>query len=70
MKMYSYLRHLIVYFEQVLHPANAWSSSPANNGKSKRRIKNGSAQMLSPDGYNLRGGISKKQDKLRRNPAP
>lgn len=68
--MYTYLRHLIVYFEHVLHPANAWSSSSSGSEKSKRKVKKGSSLQVSPDGYNLRGSVSKKQDKLRRNPAP
>jgi hypothetical protein len=66
--MNTYLRNLIGYFENVLHPASGWSSD--NNDKRKRRTKKETGSRVSPDGYNIRGGIVKKQDKLRRNPAP
>lgn len=66
--MNNYLRHLIGYFENVFHPAGAWSSGNTIE-KTKRKAKK-SKQYISPDGFNIRGGILKKQDKLRRNPAP
>lgn len=64
----NYLRSLFIYFENVLHPASGWS----DNSSAKKKIagkKNNSLQT-SPDCYNLRGGVSKKQDKARRSPAP
>jgi hypothetical protein len=66
--MNTYLRNLIVYFENVLHPASGWSDASAD--KRKRRNKKGGSLQASPECFNIRGGILKKQDKLRRNPAP
>ncbi len=66
-KMNTYLRNLFVYFENVIHPAGGASES--NSGKSKRKIKrSGEPNTFSPESVNLRA--AKKQDKLRRNPAP
>jgi hypothetical protein len=65
--MNTYLRGLLIYFETVLHPANGWSD---NKGEKKRKgLKPGAATQPSPDCFNVRG-VSKKQDKTRRNPAP
>jgi hypothetical protein len=66
--MNNYLRNLLVYFENVLHPASGWSDS--NSEKRKRKSKGTSSLQASPECFNIRGGIVKKQDKLRRNPAP
>ena len=66
--MTNYLRNLIVYFENVLHPASG--SSEANADKRKRRTRKGGSLQASPECFNIRGGALKKQDKLRRNPAP
>jgi len=66
--MTSYLRNLIVYFENVLHPASGWSDNGAD--KRKRRNKKSGSLSASPECYNIRGGVLKKQDKQRRNPAP
>jgi hypothetical protein len=63
----NYLRNLFVYFENVLHPASGWSDP--NSSKRKRTAKRDSLQV-SPECYNLRGTASKKQDKVRRSPAP
>jgi hypothetical protein len=68
MKMYTYLRHLFVYFEHVFHPAGP-KVSPGDPEKRKRKMSRDNSLNLSPDRFNLRAG-SKKQDKLRRNPAP
>ena len=64
----NYLRNLFVYFENVLHPAGG--SSDNSQDKRKRKGKKSVNQYASPECYNIRGGIAKKQDKLRRNPAP
>lgn len=61
-----YLRHLIGYFEYVLHPSAAWSSD-SNTVKRKRKATRPS-QQVSPDNFNIRG--DKGGDKKRRNPAP
>jgi hypothetical protein len=68
-KMNARLRSLLVYFENVLHPAAGWLDN--NLEKKKRRSgKNEASQYVSPECFNIRGGAAKKQDKLRRNPAP
>ncbi|HEU4471733.1 MAG TPA: hypothetical protein VFR58_11650 [Flavisolibacter sp.] len=65
--MTSYLRNLFVYFEYVLHPAGG---SFDNGGeKRKRKPRRPGTLQSSPESLNLRGN-QKKQDKLRRNPAP
>ena len=61
-----YLRHLFVYFENVLHPAAGWAD---NAEKRKRKAKKNDQYQASPESYNIRSGSIKK-DKLRRNPAP
>ena len=63
-----YLRHLFGYFENVLHPASGWSE--VNTEKRKRRSKKFNGSSQSPECFNIREGIIKKQDKQRRNPAP
>ena len=68
MKMNIYLRNLILYFENVLHPA-AGAQSNLNKSKAKRSTRKSGDLQLSPEGFNIRG-IVKKHDKLRRNPAP
>jgi hypothetical protein len=63
------LRNLFEYFENVLHPAGGPLEN--NAGKSKKKSsKNGNSIYTSPESINIRGGIVKKQDKPRRNPAP
>jgi hypothetical protein len=64
--MNTYLRSLFVYFENVLHPASGWSDV---SEKRKRKSRSNSAITFTPEAYNVRGAL-KKQDKLRRNPAP
>ena len=63
----NYLRNLFIYFENVLHPASGWSDGQVTK---RKRIsqKNGYSQT-SPECFNLRG-VMKKQDKVRRSPAP
>jgi hypothetical protein len=65
--MNTYLRSLFVYFENVLHPASGWSEGASE--KRKRKSRKNSGLTTSPESYNVRGAL-KKQDKLRRNPAP
>ena len=64
--MNTYLRHLFVYFENALHPAGGLDQGE----KKKRRTKKFTSLQASPECFNIRGGAVKKQDKLRRNPAP
>lgn len=64
----NYLRNLLVYFENVLHPASGWSDG--NSAKRKRTGKRSNSLQSSPECFNLRGGVIKKQDKVRRSPAP
>ncbi len=63
----NYLRHLFIYFENVLHPASGWSDG--NSTKRKRINQKTAASQTSPECFNLRG-VMKKQDKVRRSPAP
>lgn len=65
--MNTYLRHLFDYFENVLHPASGWSESVE---KRKRKTRKAGSSLVSPESFNTRAGVSKKQDKSRRNPAP
>lgn len=65
--MNTYLRNLIVYFENVLHPASGWSEHGSD--KRKRKGKKMQAELNSPESFNLRG-VLKKQDKQRLSPAP
>jgi hypothetical protein len=62
------LRNLLIYFENVLHPASGWSDG--NPTKRKRIGNKNNRQQTSPECFNLRGGVIKKQDKVRRSPAP
>ena len=63
-----YLRNLFIYFENVLHPAGGNAeNSPAKTRKSK---VNSHVNFASPESINIRGGVSKKQEKHRLNPAP
>ena len=66
--MNAYLHNLLVYFENVLHPAGGSSDIDADKRKRKSR-KPGSLQ-LSPESFNIRGGVAKKQEKLSSNPTP
>ncbi len=67
--MYTYLQDLIQYVEQVLYPptgGNTWE-----NGKAKKKkISDNFIRTSSPESSNIRGGLIKKQEKIRRNPAP
>jgi hypothetical protein len=66
MKMNTYLRCIFAYFENVLHPAAGWSTE---SEKRKRKSDKADHFLPSPECFNVRG-ISKKNDKVRRNPAP
>lgn len=61
------LRYLFTYFENVLHPASGWSD---NSIKRKRAGRRDNPLQTSPECFNLRGGVGKKQDAIRRSPAP
>jgi hypothetical protein len=64
----NYLRNLFIYFENVLHPASGWSDGVT--AKRKRVNRRNDSLQASPESFNLRGGVVKKQDKIRRSPAP
>jgi hypothetical protein len=69
-RMNTCLRNLFSYFENVLHPAEG-SLENSNSGKTKKKSKMGNTpRYTSPESVNIRGGIIKKQDKVKRNPAP
>lgn len=61
------LRNFFIYFENVLHPASGWSD---NSIKRKKANRKDSPVQSSPECFNLRGSVGKKQDKVRRSPAP
>jgi hypothetical protein len=63
----NYLRHLFIYFENVLHPASGWSDG--SSAKRKKISRKNNSMQASPECFNLRG-VAKKQDKVRRSPAP
>lgn len=65
--MSHYLRSLLTYFENVLHPASGWTDNASKKKRTSRKIH---STQASPECFNLRGGVVKKQDKLRRSPAP
>jgi hypothetical protein len=62
------LRNLFTYFENVLHPASGWSDG--SSAKRKRPAKKNDFLYTSPESFNLRGSTLKKEDKVRRSPAP
>jgi len=68
LKMNTYLRSLIVYFENVLHPASGWADKNGA-GKRKRKVNRRGSDAASPESFNIRGA-SKKHNKFRFNPAP
>jgi len=65
------LRNLFVYFESVIHPAGGAYERQAEKKKRRTTTVNVSNYITqpSPDGFNMRA-VAKKQDKVRRNPAP
>jgi hypothetical protein len=63
------LRNLFVYFESVLHPAGGASEKQPVKKKRTTIEATSYFSQPSPDGYNMRA-VAKKQDKVRRNPAP
>ena len=65
--MNNYLRQIFTYFENVIHPASGWSD---HQDKRKRRSIRLNELQSSPESFNIRGGNLKKQEKLRRSPAP
>jgi hypothetical protein len=68
LKVNTYLRSLIIYFENVLHPASGWADKNEAS-KKKRRSKRSGSDAATPESFNIRGA-SKKQNKFRFNPAP
>ncbi len=67
LKVNSYIRNLINYFEQVLHPAGGLDKEQEK--RKRRNSKRRQSELVSPENFNIRGA-SKKGDKLRLNPAP
>jgi hypothetical protein len=63
--MTTYLRNILYYFENVIHPAGGTELTD----KRKRRSRKITELQSSPDSANIRGAV-KKQDKSRMNPAP
>jgi hypothetical protein len=67
-KMNTCLHSLFVYFENVLHPASGWMENKGEKKRRSQKMSNASTQP-SPECFNMRAS-AKKQDKVRRNPAP
>lgn len=68
MKMNNCLHNLFTYFDNVLHPASGWSNNIEKRKRKTYKQADNGAQS-SPESFNMRAA-AKKQDKLRRNPAP
>ncbi len=63
------LQQTVVGIEQVAHPASG--SFKASQGQRKRKARKiGSAPILSPECFNVRGGSAKKGASIRFTPAP
>ncbi len=67
--MNTYLRSIFVYFENVLHPASGWADNKGEKKKRETSKITSTSMQPSPECFNMRAS-AKKQDKLRRNPAP
>ena len=67
-RMNNCIRNLLSYFESVIHPAGG--SGELAPKPRKKNFKNNTSLLSSPESVNIRGAVMKKQDKLRRNPAP
>ena len=60
---------LFVHFDFIAHPAGGRSGK--KEGSTKRKASKSSSQpTLSPDSFYMRSPSAKKQDNLRRTPAP
>ena len=66
LKMNTYVTGFITYFEQTFHPAAGKNTNEKNKRKSSKTIYQTQA---SPDCLNIRASL-RKQDNIRRNPAP
>jgi hypothetical protein len=66
LKMNNYLQSILMYFENVAHPA---AGKYANLKKRKRSGASSLNPNATPDSLNIRDLI-KRQDGFRRNPAP
>jgi|GEM_PF-1272044 len=67
LKVNTYIRSLITYFENVLHPASGYEKGTEKKKRKPNRKRH--SELISPENFNIRGA-SKKQDKFRMNPAP
>jgi hypothetical protein len=70
--MNRYLRKLFVRFETIAHPASGWLRSGAEAPQKGKSKKSNSTiiRPISPDSFNVRGRSDKKNDNIRRTPAP
>lgn len=67
--MKTFLEKLILHIEFISHPSGSWLA-PKNEGQRKRKAQPVSIKnAVSPDCFNMRSP-SKKQQQLRRTPAP
>jgi len=70
--MNRYIRRLFVRFETIAHPAGSWLRSGAEASQKGKSKKSNSTIVNppSPDSFNVRGKSGKKNDNIRRTPAP
>ena len=67
--MKTFFEKLFVHFEAIAHPAGG--KKEKNEGSTKGKApQSASRATLSPDSYYMRSPSAKKQNNLRRNPAP
>jgi hypothetical protein len=66
--MKTIIDRILCSFHSIAHPANGWLRSE-NNPQRKRKSKKGVDLAPSPDCFDVRAG-GKKQQSIRKNPAP
>lgn len=67
--MKTFFERLFVHFDFMSHPASG-SLNNKDVQRKKKTKRSGSSNILSPECCNMRGPLQKKQDYLRRTPAP
>lgn len=66
--MKTILERLLFSFHYIAHPANGWLR-PDQSEQRKRKSKKNFSAAPSPDSFDVRAG-GKKQQSIRKNPAP
>lgn len=65
--MKTFFTRLFIQFDFIAHPAGGTSKGNDQKRKKKTTVVTGT---LSPDGFNMRSPMVKKQEHMRRTPAP